>query len=118
MGAAPGGSCALICRGTPGVYHRVTHVLRNVRYHQWAADSSTPWRRGGNFIKRLISGQSAKPIRLWMEVVDRYLYNPNIMRDECTTVVVATRRWAKVLAAKAPLPILSLRGMPANRPQP
>ena len=42
----------------------------------------------------------AKPIRIWMEVSDRDLYNPNVMRDDMHDWVVANERMAGALAAK------------------
>jgi len=41
-----------------------------------------------------------KPIRIWMEVGDRDLFNPNGMRDNMHDWVLANERMAEVLAAK------------------
>ena len=46
------------------------------------------------------SSTPAKPIRIWMEVGDRDLFNPNVMRDNMHDWVVANENMAKVLAAK------------------
>jgi hypothetical protein len=41
-----------------------------------------------------------KPIRIWMHVGDRDLYNPNLMRDDMHDWVAANHRMAKVLKDK------------------
>ena len=41
-----------------------------------------------------------KPIRIWMHVGDRDLFNPNVMRDDMHDWVVANQHMAKVLADK------------------
>jgi len=41
-----------------------------------------------------------KPIRIWMEVGDKDLLNPNVMRDNMHDWVVANEHMAKVLADK------------------
>ena len=41
-----------------------------------------------------------KPIRIWMQVGDRDLFNPNLMRDNMHDWVVANENMARVLAAK------------------
>ena len=52
------------------------------------------------FHERLISRSLVKPIRIWMEVGDRDLLNPNSMRDNMHDWVLANENMAKVLAAK------------------
>ncbi len=52
------------------------------------------------FHESLIPNSPKKPIRIWMEVGDRDLYNPNSMRDNMHNWVVANENMAKVLAAK------------------
>jgi enterochelin esterase-like enzyme len=100
MGGSSGGSCALIMAWYhPELYHRVLTYSGTYVNQQWPPNPETP---GGawEFHRRLIPGSPAKPIRLWMEVGDRDLYNPNIMRDEMHDWVVANENMAKVLAAK------------------
>ena len=41
-----------------------------------------------------------KPIRIWMHVGDRDLFNPNVMRDDMHDWVVANQHMAKALADK------------------
>jgi hypothetical protein len=48
----------------------------------------------------LIQDSAVKPIRIWMEVGDRDLFNPNAMRDGMHDWVVANEKMAQALAAK------------------
>ncbi len=100
MGGSSGGSCALIMAWYhPELYHRVLTYSGTYVNQQWPPNPETP---GGawEFHRHLIPESPAKPIRLWMEVGDRDLYNPNVMRDEMHDWVVANEQMAKVLAAK------------------
>ena len=54
----------------------------------------------GRFHETLIPNSPRKPIRIWMEVGDRDLLNPNTMRDDMHDWVLANERMAQVLAAK------------------
>ncbi|HTS24482.1 MAG TPA: alpha/beta hydrolase-fold protein [Bryobacteraceae bacterium] len=100
MGGSSGGSCALIMAWYhPEWYHRVLTYSGTYVNQQWPSDPKTP---GGawEFHEHLIPNSPAKPIRLWMEVGDRDLFNPNVMRDNMHDWVVANENMAKVLAAK------------------
>ena len=100
MGGSSGGSAALIMAWYhPDLYHRVLTYSGTYVNQQWPYNPQTP---GGawEFHKSLIPNSPKKPIRLWMEVGDRDLYNPNVMRDEMHDWVVANENMAKVLAAK------------------
>ena len=100
MGGSSGGSCALIMAWYhPEWYHRVLTYSGTYVNQQWPYNPQTP---GGawEFHKSLISSSPAKPIRIWMEVGDRDLLNPNSMRDNMHDWVVANEETAKVLAAK------------------
>ena len=81
MGGSSGGSCALIMAWYhPEWYHRVLTYSGTYVNQQWPFHPATPdgaW----DFHKALIPDAPAKPIRLWMEVGDRDLLNPNAMRD-------------------------------------
>ena len=48
----------------------------------------------------LIPDSPRKPLRLWLEVGDRDLLNPNVMRDNLHDWVLANENMARVLAAK------------------
>ncbi len=100
MGTSSGGSAALIMAWyRTDLYHRVLTYSGTFVNQQWPSNPETP---GGawEFHRRLIPNSPAKPIRLWMEVGDRDLLNPNVMRDEMHDWVVANENMARVLAAK------------------
>jgi enterochelin esterase-like enzyme len=100
MGGSSGGSCALIMAWYhPEWYHRVLTYSGTYVNQQWPSNPDTP-HGAWEFHERLIPGSPAKPIRIWMEVGDRDLYNPNSMRDNMHDWVVANENMAKVLAAK------------------
>jgi enterochelin esterase-like enzyme len=100
MGGSSGGSCALIMAWYhPEWYHRVLTYSGTYVNQQWPSDPKTP---GGawEFHEHLIPNSPVKPIRLWMEVGDHDLMNPNVMRDNMHDWVLANENMAKVLAAK------------------
>ncbi len=100
MGGSSGGSCALIMAWYhPELYHRVLTYSGTYINQQWPWNSETPHGAWG-FHDTLIPNTPAKPIRIWMEVGDRDLFNPNIMRDNMHDWVLANEQMAKVLAAK------------------
>ena len=100
MGGSSGGSCALIMAWYhPELYHRVLTYSGTYVNQQWPSNPETP-HGAWEFHEHLIPNSPAKPIRLWMEVGDRDLFNPNVMRDNMHDWVVANENMAKVLAAK------------------
>ncbi len=100
MGGSSGGSCALIMAWYhPELYHRVLTYSGTYVNQQWPHNPDSP-HGAWEFHEHLIPNSPAKPIRLWMEVGDRDLLNPNIMRDNMHDWVVANENMAKVLAAK------------------
>jgi enterochelin esterase-like enzyme len=100
MGGSSGGSCALIMAWYhPDLYHRVLTYSGTYVNQQWPSNPSTP-HGAWEFHEHLIPQNPRKPIRLWMEVGDHDLFNPNIMRDNMHDWVEANERMAKVLAAK------------------
>jgi enterochelin esterase family protein len=100
MGGSSGGSCALIMAWYhPELYHRVLTYSGTYVNQQWPYNPQTP-HGAWEFHEKLIPNSPAKPIRIWMEVGDRDLFNPNIMRDNMHDWVVANEQMAKVLAAK------------------
>jgi hypothetical protein len=100
MGGSSGGSCALIMAWYhPELYHRVLTYSGTYVNQQWPFNPAAP-HGAWEFHERLIADSPVKPIRLWMEVGDRDLFNPNAMRDGMHDWVVANENMARVLAAK------------------
>ncbi len=100
MGGSSGGSCALIMAWYHSeLYHRVLTYSGTFVNQQWPSNPQTPHGAWG-FHEHLIPESPVKPIRLWMEVGDRDLFNPNVMRDNMHDWVLANELMAKVLAAK------------------
>ncbi|MEO8861741.1 MAG: alpha/beta hydrolase-fold protein, partial [Ginsengibacter sp.] len=101
MGGSSGGSCAFIMAWYhPELYHRVLTYSGTYVNQQWPYNPGTP-HGAWEFHEHLIPDSPAKPLRIWMEVGDRDLLNPNIMRDNMHDWVVANENMAKVLAAKS-----------------
>ena len=100
MGGSSGGSCALIMAWYhPELYHRVLTYSGTFINQQWPFNPQTP-HGAWEFHEHLIPDSPAKPLRIWMEVGDRDLFNPNVMRDNMHDWVLANENMAKVLAAK------------------
>ena len=102
--AAMGGSSGAAAAFTmawyhPEWYHRVVSYSGTFINQQWPYDPVTP---GGawEYHNRLIEASAVKPIRLWMHVSDRDLYNPNVMRDGMHDWVMANHRMAAILKQK------------------
>jgi enterochelin esterase-like enzyme len=100
MGGSSGGSAALeMAWYHPVWYHRVITYSGTYVNQQWPFNPETPdgaW----DFHEKLIPQSDPKPIRLWMEVGDHDLLNPNVMRDNMHDWVAANNRMATVLKAK------------------
>jgi enterochelin esterase-like enzyme len=100
VGGCSGGSCALIMAWYhPEWYHRVLTYSGTYVNQQWPNNPDSP-HGAWEFHERLIPKTPAKPIRIWMEVGDRDLLNPNRMDDHMHDWVVANEKMASVLAAK------------------
>jgi iron(III)-enterobactin esterase len=100
MGCSSGGSAALIMAWYhPELYHRVLTYSGTYVNQQWPHSAVTP-HGAWSFHESLIPSSPRKPLRIWMQVGDKDLFNPNIMRDEMHDWVVANERMASVLAAK------------------
>jgi len=100
MGCSSGAAAALIMAWYhPEWYHRVLSYSGTYVNQQWPSSTETP-HGAWEFHERLIANTPAKPIRIWMEVGDRDLFSPNIMKDNMHDWVVANENMAKVLAAK------------------
>src|SRR5712671_1557607 len=100
MGGSSGGSAALIMAWYhPELYHRVLTYSGTYVNQQWPPSAETP-HGAWEFHEHLIPNSPVKPLRIWMEVGDRDLLNPNVMLDNMHDWVVANENMAKVLAAK------------------
>jgi iron(III)-enterobactin esterase len=100
MGGSSGGSCAFIMAWYhPELYHRVLTYSGTYVNQQWPSNPVTP-HGAWEFHEHLIPNTPVKPLRIWMEVGDRDLFNPNVMRDNMHDWVAANENMAKVLAAK------------------
>lgn len=100
MGGSSGGACALIMAWyRPDLYHRVLTYSGTFVNQQWPYNPRIP-HGAWEFHERLIPQSPRKPLRIWMEVGDRDLFNPNVMRDHMHDWVVANEDMARVLAAK------------------
>ena len=100
MGTSSGGSCALSMAWYHSeLYHRVLAYSGTFVNQQWPPNPATPHGAWG-YHEQLIPNSPAKLLRVWLEVGDRDLLNPNVMRDNMHDWVVANENMAKVLAAK------------------
>lgn len=100
MGGSSGGSCALIMAWYhPEWYHRVLTYSGTYVNQQWPYNPETP-HGAWEFHEHLIPKSPVKPLRIWMEVGDQDLFNPNVMGDGMHDWVVANENMAKVLAGK------------------
>jgi iron(III)-enterobactin esterase len=100
IGYSSGGACALIMAWYhPELYHRVLTYSGTFVNQQWPYNPQMP-HGAWEFHERLIPENSRQPLRIWMEVGDRDLLNPNVMRDGMHDWVLANENMARVLAAK------------------
>ncbi|HUG12981.1 MAG TPA: alpha/beta hydrolase-fold protein [Opitutaceae bacterium] len=80
-------------------YRRVISYTGTFVNQQWPFNPETP---GGawDYHARILPKSPVKPIRIWMQVGDRDLLNPNALRDDMHDWVEANHRMAAVLKAK------------------
>jgi hypothetical protein len=99
-GGSSGAACALIMAWYhPELYHRVLSFSGTFINQQWPWNPLIP-HGAWEFHEHLIPDSPVKSIRIWMEVGDRDLFNPNVMRDGMHDWVLANERMAQVLAEK------------------
>jgi iron(III)-enterobactin esterase len=100
MGCSSGAAAALTMAWYhPELYHRVLSYSGTYVNQQWPPSAETP-HGAWEYHERLIPNAPRKPLRIWMHVGDRDLYNPNVMRDDMHDWVVANEHMARVLAVK------------------
>jgi enterochelin esterase family protein len=100
MGTSSGGAAAFsMAWYHPELYRRVLTYSGTFVNQQWPPNAETP-HGAWEYHEHLIPNGRTKPIRIWMEVSDKDLLNPNVMRDEMHDWVVANERMATVLAEK------------------
>ena len=99
-GGSSGAACALIMAWyRNNLYHRVLAYSGTWINQQWPSNPETP-HGAWEFPEHLIPNSPRKPIRIWMEVGDFDLYNPNVMRDNMHDWVLANENLARALATK------------------
>jgi iron(III)-enterobactin esterase len=100
MGCSSGAACAMVMAWyRPDLYHRVLSYSGTFVNQQWPYNPEAP-HGAWEFHEHLIPQSPAKPLRIWMEVGDRDLLNPNVMRDNMHDWVLANENMAKALADK------------------
>jgi enterochelin esterase family protein len=100
MGGSSGAAAAFsMAWYHPELYHRVLAYSGTWVNQQWPHSDESP-HGAWEYHERLIPNSPRKPIRIWMEVGDRDLMNPNFMRDNMHDWVLANENMAKALAAK------------------
>jgi iron(III)-enterobactin esterase len=100
MGTSSGGGCALTMAWYhPDLYHRVLSYSGTLENQQWPYNPETP-HGAWEFHEHLIPNSPVKPIRIWLEVGDSDVLNPNVMRDNMHDSVLAHERMAAELADK------------------
>jgi enterochelin esterase-like enzyme len=100
MGCSSGAAAAFsMAWFHPEWYRRIVSYSGTYVNQQWPFDPATP---GGawEYHASLIPNNPAKPIRIWMHVGDRDLFNPNVMRDDMHDWVAANHQMAAALEAK------------------
>lgn len=100
MGCSSGAAAALsMAWYRTDLYHRVLSYSGTFVNQQWPWNPETPQGAWG-YHTTLIPNARRKPLRIWMHVGDRDLYNPNVMRDDMHDWVEANERMAAALSAK------------------
>jgi iron(III)-enterobactin esterase len=100
MGCSSGAAAAFTMAWFhPEWYHRVISYSGTFVNQQWPFRAGTP---GGawDYHETLIARAARKPLRVWMEVGDRDLFNPSVLRDDMHDWVVANHRMASALRDK------------------
>ena len=100
MGGSSGGVAAFTMAWyRPDLYHRVITYSGTFVNQASPFDPDTP-HGAWEYHEHLIPHSERKPLRIWLQVGDRDLYNPNTLRDGMHDWVEANNRMAVVLKAK------------------
>jgi len=100
MGCSSGAAAAFTMAWYhPEWYHRIISYSGTFVNQQWPFNPESPGGAWG-YHESIIAKSAPKPIRIWMHVGDRDLYNPNVMRDDMHDWVTANHRMAAVLKDK------------------
>jgi enterochelin esterase-like enzyme len=100
MGCSSGAAAAFTMAWYhPEWYHRVVSYSGTFVNQQWPFNAETPGGAWG-YHESLIPNSPHKPIRVWMDVGDRDLLNPNVMRDGMHDWVLANNRMAAALKGR------------------
>ena len=100
IGGSSGAAAALsMAWYRPDLYHRIISYSGTFVNQQWPFNPETPHGAWG-YHESLIAQSAPKPIRIWMEVGDKDLFNPNVMRDNMHDWVEANNHMAAVLRAR------------------
>jgi len=97
MGCSSGAAAAFTMAWFhPEWYYRVISYSGTFVNQQWPFNPDNP---GGawDYHTSIIPRSRVKSIRIWMQVGDRDLFNPNVMRDDMHDWVLANNRMATVL---------------------
>jgi len=100
MGCSSGAAAAFtMAWNHPEWYQRVISYSGTYVNQQWPFNPATP---GGawEYHNGIVANSPVKPIRIWMQVGARDLYNPNILRDDMHDWVAANHRMAAALKSK------------------
>jgi enterochelin esterase-like enzyme len=100
MGTSSGGVAAFsMAWYHPERYHRVLTYSGTYVNQAYPFNSEAP-HGGWEYHEHLIPQSARKPIRVWLQVGDRDLLNPNSLRDDMHDWVEANNRMATALKAK------------------
>jgi enterochelin esterase-like enzyme len=100
MGCSSGAAAAFsMAWFHPEWYRRIVSYSGTYVNQQWPFNPATP---GGawEYHASIVPDNPPKPIRIWMHVGDRDLFNPNVMRDDMHDWVAANHQMAAALKAK------------------
>ncbi len=100
IGGSSGASAAFsMAWYRPDLYHRIISYSGTFVNQQWPFNPETPHGAWG-YHENIIANSEVKPLRIWMQVSDADLLNPNVMKDNMHDWVEANNRMAAILRTK------------------